>query len=128
MGHLVGHVLAEPQPTRIDTDLEQELGYARHKVAERLVRDDPLIDGLADGDSGQVRLPRRLRITRQNANLDVPDLREFFVAFVEWVDKVLDFSHSELAYTQQSRSGRDFVAEGPADLGRGKWDTVVVEL
>ena len=40
--HLVGHVLPEPEPGRVDTDLDQEELDARHEVAQGLVGNSAL--------------------------------------------------------------------------------------
>jgi hypothetical protein len=104
MRHFVGHVLAESQPTRVDTDLQQELRYTGNKVTEGLVGNDTSVNSIANGDSCQIRLARRLRTTRSNADFNVSDLGEFFVALVEGVRKMLDFCHGELTNAQQACS------------------------
>lgn len=126
--HLVSHVLAEPQPPRVDTNIDQELGYTCDKVAQCFVCDDAFIDGLAYGKGYEVGFTCGLRIARQDANLDIADLREFFVGFIEGIYKVFDFGHCELAHAEEARAWGDFVAEGAADLRGCEWDAVVVEF
>jgi hypothetical protein len=43
MGHLVGHVLTEPETVGVDADFGQEKVDSDEKVAQSLVIDDPLI-------------------------------------------------------------------------------------
>jgi hypothetical protein len=103
--HLVAHVLAEAEARGVDADAREEEVDARDEVAERLVRDEALVDGRADRHVLDVGRARGLRVPVEQRELDVSDLGEARVRLVAGVDEVLDLGHCELPHSEQSSAG-----------------------
>jgi hypothetical protein len=103
--HLVAHVLAEAEARGVDADACEEEVDARNEVAERLIRDEALVDGRADRHVLDVGRARGLRVPVEQRELDVPDLGEAGVRLVTGVDEVLDLGHCELAHAEQASTG-----------------------
>ena len=101
MGHLVVHVLPEPELGRVEADPRQVALDPSHEVPQRLVVDDPVRDGLADGRPRR-RLPVHLSARRVHRELGVFDALKFGVGLIARVAEVLYFGHREFPATFQA--------------------------
>ncbi|KAF3806253.1 putative glycine--tRNA ligase [Colletotrichum gloeosporioides] len=129
VGHLIGHVLAEADLCHVDTDLGQEQVDAGEEVAEGLVVDDLVLDGVANLHLAHVGLARELGVAVEQGELDVLDLDEAGVLLAALgVDKVLNLGHEELADSQQATSRGNLVSVGAADGGGGEGHLLHVEV
>lgn len=130
VSHLVLKVLSESELGHVHTNLLHELVDPDQEVAECLVVDELGRDSLANGDHLRLGASRRLILTTEQRKLDICHRRELGVLLATlWVDKVLDFTHQELSYTQKTGTGGELVTERVANGcgGKGKLTIAVFQ-
>jgi hypothetical protein len=98
------------------------------RSSRRQCKGTHLADGLADRHLLELGPALLLDTLGQEHDLDVANLVKAGVRLLVRVDKVLDFSHRELAHAEETLPGGNFVAERAANLGRGEGHAAVVEL
>ena len=128
VGHFVLQVLSESNiVVGVKSDVLQEKEDSDEEVTEGFVVDDFLFNGLTDGDPFWL-THVLLNFSTVKWELDVSDVLELLMAFILWIDKVFNFSHLELSYSQQGISWSDFVSESQTDLGssKGQSSSIVV--
>ena len=98
MGHLICHVLSEPQFVLVNADFNEEELDACEEIAEGFVIYQPAGDGFPDRYVFHVCLAGELCFSIQKGQLDVCyffKARMFFAA--DGVNEVFDFGHEEFA-------------------------------
>ena len=127
VSHLVGHVLPEPQPAAVHSDLDEEVVDPGEEVAQGRVGHSATSHGLPYLD-----LPGRLAVHLVTGGVESHhSLRhsgELRVALVLGVTEVFYLRHGELSHSDQTRPGRDLVSKGVANLSSREWELALVEL
>ncbi len=94
----------------VEPNVFQEKEDSDKEVTECLVIDNFLFNSISDRDPFWF-THVLLYFSAVEWKLDVSNILKLFVAFIKWVDKVFNFSHLELSYSQQGISWGDLVSE-----------------
>jgi hypothetical protein len=121
-------MLTEPQASRVNPDLDQELMDPRYKITKCFIRYDPICHRVAHSDLLRLRTTARLHISVKKVENNIAYFVEFFVFLVLGVDVMFYLRHGKFAHTKQTCTRGYFVPERTSDLRRGKWNATIVEL
>jgi len=128
MSHFVASMLSESNTFLEYTKICQKDISSCHKICYGLVSNEFLFYCFLQCHICNEFAIGFLRICRPKREFHVLNLAKFWMVFIIWINKMLNFSHLEFPNSQQTLSWINFVSETKTNLCTCKWHFTVVEF